>query len=237
MRYTNLLFDLDNTLFDGQTSELLAFDNALESGGVEDPRRFWSIYAEINHALWAAVERQEITPNQVQARRFVDLVETAALDADPKVLADIFSFGMGRFGDLYPGARDVLKRLGSQARLALVTNGLGEVQRARIERLELQPLFEAIVISGEVGTSKPGTRIFDLTFEALQWPAKGSVLMIGDSLSSDITGGANYGISTCWYNPQGKPADPQAASDHEITSLEQLPRLAATGFLEQFPPR
>ena len=233
MRYTTLLFDLDNTLFDAQTAELRAFDHALEAGGVRSPRRYLPTYVEINNALWAAVERQELTPNQVQARRFADLVEAARLDADPRVLADEYVVGMGRFGDLYPGARDVLGRLLSVATLALVTNGLGEVQRARIERLDLEPFFAAIVISGEVGTSKPGTGIFDLAFEALNRPDKRSALMIGDSLSSDIAGGANYGISTCWYNPQRKPADPAAAVDHEIVALDQLPDLAATGVVSE----
>ena len=223
------MFDLDNTLFDAQTAELRAFDHALEAGGVPSPRQHLPTYVEINNALWAAVERQELTPNQVQARRFADLVEAAGLDADPRVLADKYVEGMGGFGDLYPGARDILEQLLPVATLALVTNGLGEVQRARIERLGLEPLFAAIVISGEVGTAKPGTGIFDLAFEALNQPAKRSALMIGDSLSSDIAGGHNYGISTCWYNPQGKPAGPQTAVDHEIVSLDQLPELAATG--------
>lgn len=225
MGYSVLLFDLDNTLFDARTSELLAFDHALRAGGVSDPRQFLATYVEINSALWAAVERLEMTPNQVQARRFVDLVETTGLDADPGVLADEFVSGMGSFGELYEGARQVLDELCQRVTLALVTNGLGEVQRARIERLDLEPVFDAIVISGEVGTSKPGTEIFDLAFEALAWPAKETVLMVGDSLSSDIAGGANYGVATCWYNPERKPADPRASIDHSITSLDQLPHL------------
>ena len=229
MHYTTLLFDLDNTLFDAETAELRAFDHALEAGGVRSPRNHLPTYVEINNALWAAVERQELTPNQVQARRFADLVQAAGLDADPRVLADEFVTGMGAFGELYPGALEVLEQLSSAATLALVTNGLGEVQRARIERLDLEPLFAVIVISGEVGTAKPGTGIFDLAFEALHQPAKQSALMIGDSLSSDIAGGVNYGISTCWYNPEGKPAGPDAGVDHEIASLDQLPELAANG--------
>jgi YjjG family noncanonical pyrimidine nucleotidase len=229
MRYSTLLFDLDNTLFDAETSELLAFDHALAAGGVAEPRAHLPTYVDINQALWAAVERQELTPNQVQARRFVDLVAAAGLDADPGVLADEFVTGLGRFGELYPGARAVLETLAANARLALVTNGLGEVQRARVNRLALEPFFSAIVISGEVDTAKPGVRIFDLAFEALDWPAKETALMVGDSLSSDMAGGARYGIATCWYNPGVGVAHPDAAIDHQIRSLDQLPGLAATG--------
>lgn len=229
MRYSTLLFDLDNTLFDAETAELLAFDHALAAGGVPEPRSHLATYEVINRALWAAVERQELTPNEVQARRFVDLVATAGLDADPRLLADEFVAGMGRFGDLYPGARAVLERLATDATLALVTNGLGAIQRARVDRLALEPLFSAIVISGEVDTAKPGTRIFDIAFEALDWPDRESALMVGDSLSSDMAGGAVYGIATCWYNPGGAVAPSGAGVDHEIRSLDQLPRLAETG--------
>ncbi len=233
MRYPYLLFDLDNTLFDGHASERLAFDHALSLGGVPEPQRHLATYVEINNALWAAVERQELTPNEVQARRFADLVAAAGLDADPGLLADEFVAGMGQFGGLYPEACRVLEHLASHATLALVTNGLGEVQRARIARLELEPLFDAIVISGEVGTAKPGAQIFDLVFAALDWPDRSSVLMIGDSLSSDITGGRDYGIATCWYNPGASTAVPAAAADHEITTLVQLPELARLGVVSR----
>ena len=181
MRYETLLFDLDNTLFDASSCEPAAFGYALATGGVPDPGRYWETFSEINNALWDAVVRQELTPNQVQARRFADLVNAAELKADPELLADEYLVGMGAYGELYPGAREMLERLGQQAALALVTNGLGKVVRARIDRLGLEPLFEAISISGEVNTSKPGKEIFGLTFAALGDPDKNTALMIGDN--------------------------------------------------------
>ena len=229
MRYTTLLFDLDNTLFDAASCEPAAFDHALASGGVTEPRRYWETFSEINAALWDAVVRQELTPNQVQARRFDDLVAAAGLDADPEILAGEYVKGMGAYGELYPGVHEVLDRLGQRAALALVTNGLGEVVRARINRLGLEPHFEAIVISGEVGTSKPGADIFDLAFAALNRPSKDTALMIGDSLSSDVAGAATYGIAACWYNPLRKPRPVGIRIDHEIASLDELPHLAAGG--------
>lgn len=229
MRYTTLLFDLDNTLFDASSCEPAAFEYALASGGVAEPAGYWNTFTDINDALWAAVVRQELTPNEVQARRFADLVEAAGLDADPVRLANEYVVGMGAYGDLYPGTLELLDELGRRAALGLVTNGLGEVVRARIDRLELEPLFDAIVISGEVGVSKPSEAIFDLAFAALGQPDKTSVLMIGDSLSSDIAGATNYGIAACWYNPSAKPHPDGVRIDHTITSLDELPQLAATG--------
>ena len=128
---------------------------------------------------------------------------------------------MGANGNLYPGAIDVLESLTEVASLALVTNGIGEVQRARLARLDLERYFDAVVISGEVGVAKPGPEIYDLVFKELGEPDKASTLMIGDSLSSDMAGGINYGIGTCWYAAHSDAETP-ADVDHRITSLDEL---------------
>ncbi len=227
MRYTTLLFDLDNTLFDAASCEPAAFEYALAKGDVARPNQYWETFTEINDALWDAVVRQELSPNEVQARRFGDLVAAAGLAADPGLLADEYVVGMGAYGELYPGARDILDHIRQKARLGLVTNGLGEVVRARIARLELEPLFDTIVISGEVGVSKPDAAIFELAFEELGRPAKSTALMIGDSLSSDITGANNFGIAACWYNPAHKTRPDGVNIDHEIASLDELPAVAS----------
>ncbi|MCP3973989.1 MAG: noncanonical pyrimidine nucleotidase, YjjG family [bacterium] len=222
MTYSTLLFDLDHTLLDSVESERLAFEAALAAAGIARPFDYFSVYSRINRALWAAVERQEIVPDDVRVTRFEQLVDQTDLDADPVALADELVAGLGAYGQLYPGSRDVLDSLKGTVALAMVTNGIGEVQRARIERLDLEGYFGAIAISGELGTSKPGTDIFDFVFEALGFPSKGGTLMIGDSLASDIQGGNNFGIATCWYNPDGQPAGSGVRFTHEIGSLREV---------------
>jgi YjjG family noncanonical pyrimidine nucleotidase len=222
MRFSTLLFDLDHTLLDSDTSETEAFAQLLEEFGVGDPVEHFATYREINLALWAAVERGEMVPDEVHTLRFERFAATIGLDAEPQTMAQRYAAGMGAHGELYPGARDVLEQLAEVASLALITNGLSEIQRARIERLEIETYFDAIIISAEVGTAKPHTSIFDLVFEGLNNPGKHETLMIGDSLSSDIRGGTNYGIATCWYNPHGKLAGPDDQITHEITALDQL---------------
>ena len=226
MRYRTLLLDLDHTLFDSDTCELQAFEETLRAVGVEEPLQHHETYVGINKPLWYSVERGELTPQDVRVTRFERLITEIGLDANPEHMAESFETSLGAKGDLYPGARDVLEKLAPQATLALVTNGLSGVQRARIERLDIGKYFDAIVISAEIGASKPGAEIFDATFRALGSPPKDTTLMVGDSLSSDIRGGANYGIATCWYNPKGKTADPEAGIHHEISRLDQLPAIA-----------
>ncbi len=221
MPYTTLLFDLDHTLIDGHASEAAAFDYTLTRAGAQEPADYLAPYREINSALWAAVERGEITPNDLRSERFAQLIAATDLEADPDTMGNDYVHGMGANGDLYPGTIETLDALAEIATLALVTNGIGEVQRARIARLGLDKFFDAIVISGEVGVAKPGPEIFDLTFEALGHPDKGTTLMIGDSLSSDMAGGIAYDIATCWYaaHSTGITIVPV---DHTITSLEEL---------------
>lgn len=222
MRYETILLDLDHTLFDSDTSEQTAFAQALVTAGIVEPMQYFTAYQAINLRLWAAVERGEVLQQHVRTHRFERLVAQEKIDADPLQLADDFVTGLGENGSLYAGAREVLERLSRQASLALVTNGLGEVQRARVDRLGIGEYFDAIIISAEVGAAKPGTEIFDIVFAALDSPSKVSALMVGDSLSSDMQGGANYGIATCWYNPNGQSVQRADQVAHEISDLAEL---------------
>jgi YjjG family noncanonical pyrimidine nucleotidase len=222
MPYTTFLLDLDHTLFDSDTSEQVAFEQTLADVGVAEPGRHFDAYRSINRELWAAVESGHLSPQQVRTRRFERLVAEECIDGDPQQMAHDFVSGLGAHGELYEGALDVLDRLSRDASLALVTNGLSEVQRRRIERLGIEDYFDAVVISAEVGTAKPGKEIFNIVFDALDSPPKKSSVMVGDNLSSDIQGGANYGIATCWYNPGGQSAERTTHVVHEIANLQEL---------------
>lgn len=221
VRYHHVLLDLDHTLLDTDTSLHLAFADAMNSVGADADDRY-PIFNEINQALWRKVEAHELTPPQVHVARFVELNDRLGLEANPQHMADAFAHGMGAHGELYPGARDILDALAGVATLAMVTNGLSEIQRARINRLGLEQYFETITISAEVGVAKPGTEIFDLTFGALGEPDRSAALMVGDNPGSDIAGGNNAGIATCWYNPHGKEGSDSHVSNHTIAVLDQL---------------
>ncbi|MDJ0792420.1 MAG: YjjG family noncanonical pyrimidine nucleotidase [Acidimicrobiia bacterium] len=223
MTYSTLLFDLDFTLFDSDVSEDQAFRYALADVDVPWSTQIVEVYAEINGGLWKAVERGELTPLDVRTTRFEMLFDQLSIDADPVAAADAYVYGMGAFGDLYPDARGMLEDVGTGRAMGLVTNGIGEVQRARIDRLDLERHFAAIVISGEEGVAKPGAEIFDRTFARLGHPERTSVLMIGDSLSSDMAGGIAYGIDTCWFNRDGRAPASDLPISHTVTALNQIP--------------
>jgi YjjG family noncanonical pyrimidine nucleotidase len=219
MPYTALLFDLDHTLLDSDASEARAFDHALASAGVADPERYLPAYQEINLGLWRQVERGELAPEHLRTARFLRLIETTGIAASPAALADAFAYGLGAFGELYPGARELLDALAAAPgiSLALVTNGISDIVRTRLARLDLARYFRIIAISSELGAAKPSPAIFEAALAGLGSPPKPSALMVGDNLASDIQGGRNAGIATCWYNPHRRTGGGDLV-DHDIAT-------------------
>ena len=227
MGYTTFLLDLDHTLFDSDASESAAFEHTLRAAGIRHPGEHFPRYQEINLALWAAVERGEVAPQAVKQQRFVSLANDAGFQADPARMATDYVAGLAACGELYDGVLHVLDVLRTRVKLGLITNGLSEVQRARLERVGIADHFDAVVISAEIGAAKPRREIFEHAFRLLNRPNRDAVVMVGDNLNSDIRGGADYGIATCWYNParRERPAT-SATPTHEIRDLAELLDLA-----------
>jgi 2-haloacid dehalogenase len=227
-RYRTLLFDLDHTLFDFDTSEQHAFAAALGVVGIDEDASHLPTYQRLNTALWAAAERGEIRSSEIRNLRFTQLAHELGIDADEATvtaMADAFVHGLGAHGDLYPGVADLLDSLAGDVSMAIVSNGLGEVVHARVERLGMAEWFDVVIVSSEVGVSKPHAGIFDAAFAALGEPERGTTVMIGDSLTSDVAGGAAYGLDTVWYNRRGIDACPHEPITHEIRDLSDLTRI------------
>ena len=129
---------------------------------------------------------------------------------------------LGLCTDLIEGAYEVLQSLYGKCKLAIVTNGLRSVQRSRLAHSQIRDFVTDIIISEEIGAAKPGREFFDIVFDRLGNPPKGDVLIIGDSLTSDIKGGADYGIDTCWYNPTAELRPGSLLITYEIHHLREL---------------
>ena len=198
----------------------------LSGAGIEVSDEYHERFVSINRALWRRVEAGELTPNDVRVVRFERLFGEVGVEADAHQVADDYLVGLGAYGDLYPGARDLLDELSDLASLALVSNGIGQVVRDKVSRLDLDRYFDAIVISGEVGIAKPHSGFFDIAFERLGHPDKATTLMIGDSLASDIQGGNDYGIDTCWYAPDTE-TEPTPVPTYRVGSLTEISALVS----------
>lgn len=220
MPYKWLLFDVDNTLLDFAQTEALALEQSFAQHHLPFPATAKQRYHEINQSYWQRLERKEITPEVIRAGRFQDLFTELGLSFDADLFADSYLAQLGQQAPLMEGAMELLEGLNGRFQLGIITNGLADVQHPRLEKSGLKPYFSPIIISQEIGVSKPNPGIFDAAFAQMNQPAKSEVLIIGDSLSSDIIGGINYGIDTCWFNPNGQTTD--LPITYEIKSLHQL---------------
>ena len=106
--------------------------------------------------------------------------------------------------------------------MSIVTNGLKEVQRPRAIRLKLQQYFASMIVSDEIGIAKPDIRYFEYAYGTLKNPPpKSEILMVGDSLHSDIQGGINFGITTCWVS-HGRINETAIQPDYKISNFLEL---------------
>lgn len=222
--YPWLWFDADNTLFDYNKAETMALLKSFESLGLTFDESYMPAYQSINQKLWQALERQEIKQDVLRIRRFELLLEAIQLTGpqDAEQLAITYIEQLGLCAELIDGAYDVLKTLHQTSKIAIVTNGLQAVQRSRLELSTIKHFISEIIISEEVGSAKPHAPFFDSAFARTGNPPKSDVLIIGDSLSSDMQGGAEYGIDTCWFNPNKIEKIDDLPITYEITDLREL---------------
>jgi 2-haloacid dehalogenase len=222
LRYRWLLFDADGTLFDYDLAERKALAQALKRMGVHFTAVYLETYRRINHNLWQALERGEVPASVLKVRRFELLLEELEIGGSAAEISEHYLECLGNCGELLPGALGVVRELKPLYSIAIVTNGLQRVQRARFTHSPLQPLVDRLIISEEIAAAKPAREFFDKTFALLGNPEPQQVLMIGDNWSSDIQGAAGYGLDTCWFNPNGMPCPALPPITHEIRSLEEL---------------
>jgi 2-haloacid dehalogenase len=209
-------------LFDYDRAERAALEQALGNIGVSFGLGHLATYRCINQALWQAVERGEITPGRVKVRRFELLLETLQVEASPSGLSADYLDRLANCSELVEDAAEVVQALHKNRRIAILTNGLREVQRRRLARSVIRNHVSDIIISEEIGAAKPAREFFDAAFARLGHPSKREVLMIGDGWASDIQGAFQYGIDACWYNPGRKPRPGDGEVTREIASLREL---------------
>jgi 2-haloacid dehalogenase len=221
-KYAWLLFDADGTLFDYDRAETMALSRTFEQNGLAYKPAYLDTYARINAQMWLEFEQGSITQERLRTKRFERLFKAVGIDADPLLFGRTYIQRLAEGIYLIDGAVELLSELYGRFGLLLITNGIPEVQRPRLASSALARFFPEMVISGEVGAAKPAKRIFDVAFAKMGHPDKEEALIIGDSLTSDIQGGCNYGIDVCWFNPNGKPNDLDLHIQYEIQRLDQL---------------
>ena len=221
MKYKWLLFDLDGTLFDYDKSETVAFKKTFDDFKINYKEEFLSSYDSINKQLWKKFELGQIEVEKLKVERFELLLDQIDHDVNPAEFSKNYLVNLSNCTFLLDGVEELLRELDGKFKMMLITNGLKSVQRPRLKNSTIKNYFEDIVISEEVGSAKPDSKIFDIAFSKMNNPEKTKVLMIGDSLSSDIQGGINYNLDTCWLNVKSLNSNGLAPT-YEIKNISEL---------------
>ena len=217
-----VLLDLDNTILDFDIAERTALSRALTKLGVPFDDATLALYNKINLRHWEMLEDGVITREQVLYMRFETLYREIGMEADPHLTQRYYETLLAEGHWFLPGAEAMLEALYGPYRLVLCSNGTQTVQDGRIESAGIAHYFEKIFVSEHMGANKPEKRYFDLCFAQLPGFDAARCIIVGDSLTSDIRGGKNAGILTCWFNPRHKSVRPGMEPDYEIDALDQL---------------
>lgn len=215
MKYDVVLFDADGTIFDFLKSEKEAFSAMIKEFGIEPSDELVKSYSEINDSMWKKLERGEIEKSVLLYHRFEVFCEKHGYVADAKKMAERYMLNLAELAYFLDGAETLLQKLNGKFKMYIVTNGVEYTQKKRYASAELDRFFERAFISGELGYEKPSREFFDAVSKTVTDFDKSKTVIVGDSLTSDIKGGAEYGIDTCWYNPEGK----QKPENIKITNI------------------
>lgn len=221
----NVLFDLDDTLFDFHKAEKIALTKTLVHFGIDPTEETLALYSTINVAHWKRLELGEISREEVKVGRYRELFKTIGVECDP-VKATAYYESMLAIGHYFmPGAPELLEDLYRKYRLYIVSNGTAKVQEGRIGSSGIAKYMDGIFISQILGANKPDKQFFDICFAEIPDFSLSETVIIGDSLSSDIKGGINAGITTVWFNPKGIENDNDIKPDYTIKELSEVPGL------------
>ncbi len=223
MKYSYLLFDADDTLFDFPQASARAFSIMCRAHDIPDTPEVYQLYHEINQVLWEAFDKGEVTKEFLTLERYVRFLKALGLERDPAQCNRDYLAALGQVVFPLPHAEEVCRTLAARGhKLYIITNAVASVQRSRLRSCAFGGLFTDAFISEEAGASKPHKAYYDYVRTRVPAITPENTLVIGDSLATDIQGANNAGLPCCWFNPTGSPRRSGLQIDYEIADLREL---------------
>ncbi|HGO5814704.1 TPA: pyrimidine 5'-nucleotidase [Mannheimia haemolytica] len=218
MKYQWILFDADETLF--SFNSYLGLKAMLARYQIDFSEQDYQQFQAVNKPLWVAYQNNEITAQDIQTRRFAKL--SAQTGVEPLKLNQELMAEMALVSKPLDGVLEMLNALYGKVKMGIVTNGFTDLQQKRLENTDTAHFFDIVVISEQIGAAKPDRQVFDYAFALMDEFDKTKVLMVGDTLASDILGGNNAGIDTCWVNLHHAENNTQIKPTYEIHDIRQI---------------
>lgn len=221
MQYTTVLIDVDDTLLDFDKTAHQTFVTLFKKWGLPYNDGIYATYVAINNALWQRYEWGELTKQQVLQTRFTVLFSQMDIPADGLAFEKEFQPMLAMGHAEMAGATQLLQYLAPKYGIYAVTNGAGS-QATRLKSAGMDRYLRGVFASEQVGVGKPSRAFFDHCFGEIGEEHRQSAIIIGDSLTSDMRGGINAGITTCWFNPHGLPNPYEFTCDYEVRTLAEI---------------
>lgn len=221
-----ILFDADHTLLDFDRSAHHALHHVLELNGKDLSEDQVNLYYRFNKQCWQEYERGLIDRETLARKRFELFFEAVGIDdMDPWETNRVYLAELPKHPYFLDQAMDLLERVRGHFKMGIITNGLKEVQRPRLQKTGIEGFFDVIVVSGEIGLAKPDGAFFQYAHDEMKHPTKDKVMVVGDSIYSDMLGGIDFGYRTCWYNPARSEAPDDIIPEYQVHSHKGLMEL------------
>ena len=221
-KYSFLLFDADNTLLDFDENERVSLTRAFRRFGLPCDEKTLRLYHDINLMYWQMLAENKIGKEELLIKRFSTLFERIGVDADPVQTENYYRAQLGQGCQVVPGAIEVCRKLKADYKLYVITNGVASTQHSRLTGSGIEALMDGIFISDEIGYDKPDVRFFEYVRNHIEGFEKQKALVIGDSLFSDIRGGVDFGLDTCYLNAYHQPNTSKIIPTYEIQDIAEL---------------
>ncbi len=218
----SFLFDLDQTLLDFHASEKIALEKVLLEAGLSYSEDIYKAFKKYNKSLWLEIEKENITRKQLFTMRFnyvFGLCEGDSSDIDPLETNSKFIKTMSENGVLMDGSLEMVEKIKREipdSKIYVITNGVTINALGRIASTGLDKFIDEVFVSEDMGVTKPSVEYFDMVLDKIGEPRK-RCIVIGDSLTSDMLGAKNAGISSVWFMPEGDVDE--AVKEYEIDYL------------------
>lgn len=227
MRYTTLLFDVDDTLLDFQAAQTQALHLLFQSEGVELTPTLEQRYTELNERRWRLFEAGKMSRDEVVNGRFGEFFDELNQSVDSMAMEQKYRQFLNQGHQLLGNSLEIIRELSTKADLYVVSNGVSKTQYTRLADAQLLPYFKEVIISEDTGYQKPMIEFFEYTFDKIPQLEKEKTVIIGDSLTSDIQGGKNAGIDTIWLHPTVTETALSVEPTYHIQRLEEIYEILA----------
>ncbi|HBV24176.1 MAG TPA: noncanonical pyrimidine nucleotidase, YjjG family [Jeotgalicoccus sp.] len=219
--YKAIFLDIDDTVFNFKKCSESALKETFSTLNLEYNKDVFESFSLIDERLWKQQKEELLTVADVLDIRFVQLSDTLGLDYDSSLAKEHFGRLLGEQFIMEPGIEEVLKEISTDYKIYAASNGVLTMQENRLELSGLNKYFTDLYVSDDIGYAKPNINFFTESMNRAKLKAS-EILMIGDSLVSDITGARAAGIDSVWYNPYGLENLSKISADYEIKDLHEL---------------